>query len=130
MKNILPDIKSKSFLTTLEIAFIIALFINPLAKLTWKLLFSMSDRFSLFLINQIIGLILRGTILIEIDIFMFVFFIFIFLFVSPLIVKIKKESINNKIKKIPVRKIGVTILYIFYIYFISITTTHIIVYLS
>ena len=114
-------------MNTLIIAFIIALFINLLAKLTWKLLFSMSNRFSLFLINQIIVIIISGTILIEVLTFVFVFYIFIFLLVEPLTVKIKKESTHNKVKKIQVDKIGVTILYIFYIIFISVITTHLIV---
>lgn len=123
LKNILLDIKSKSFLTTLVIAFIIAFFINPLAELTWNLLFSMSNRFSLFLINHTIGLILRGSILIEIYIFVFIFFIFIYLN-ATWSVKIKKESTYNTIIKYQVQKIGVVILSII---FILVITTHIIV---
>lgn len=114
-------------MTTLAIAFIIAFFINPLAKLTWNLLFLMSNRLSSLLINQIIGLIIRGTTSIEVYIFMFVFFTFIALFVDPLAVKTKKDSTNNKIKKIPVQKIEIVILYIFYIIFIVVITTNVIV---
>lgn len=127
MKNILSEIKSKSLLATLIIAFIIAFFINPLAKLSWNLLFLMTNRLSSFLINQIIDSIIRGNTLIEVYIFIFVFATFMFLFVDPLAVKTKKESTNNKIKKIPVRKIEIICLYLFYIIFIVVITTNIII---
>ena len=124
LKNFLIDIKSKSFLTVFVFAFIIALFINPLAKLTWNILILWSNRFFLYLISQILDLTTRGNLPIETFIFLFVFYIFLFMTTIQLPLRIKKKTIDIKFKKSLIIISSVILLTIF----ISVVITYMIVF--
>ena len=101
MKNILQKIKNNYFINTLIFAFIIALFINPLAKLTWNFLILMSSRFSLYLINKILRLAISERMPLDIFIFIFAFFAFmlvslsVYITIARLPFGIKKKSVNK-----------------------------------
>ena len=95
LENILGNIKRNYFVNIIVTGFIIALFINPLAKLMWNLLILMSNRFSLFLVNEILKFAVRGRTSIDIFIFMFAFSTFILVNVS-IIVNIKLSSRTKK----------------------------------